>query len=567
MSNVFDVIAKIGFKADTSGLGQATKGVEALGKSAKWSNDSLKKLGEAGKRIGAVFTKAALGIGAASAGLVTLAAIANKQQSLDFFKNKAVGISADFAENLGAYFSAVGLNAESVTNSVKSMNEVLGKNSIQEMKKTGNALKALGLDFKEIQKMKPEEQFKAITSAAAGLANKQEAAAASAVLLGSDGQAMVAHLRETGKSATEAEKAMARLNMGTNRSEQGAIKMTAAMNGLSFISNTLKDTFFGLLGESLAPMIDKFNNWIIANKELINQKMEEWAPKVAKGIEQIAVGFGKVWNFLTDDATWITAKNQLEALKQLFIDLKPILYTVGAYLGIIGARLVFTSAIAGVQGLIFAFKTLTVVMMKNPIIFLAAVIIAAFASIYETVSENASFIKALWGELVDYLSVKWTVVKDAIVSGIQTVWAWFSNLLNNPFIAAIGTIFTPLLTVPAMIIKYWEPIKTFFADLYNTYLRPLISGIGKIASTFGINVAADSGSVSPVSGQTSGSFSEVVNSSSRNFNTSSNVTNNMSINVSGAGNMDEKKLAREIKRQLDGQTGKAYAAASSGVVY
>ena len=58
-----------------------------------------------------------------------------------------------------------------------------------------------------------------------------------------------------------------------------------------------------------------------------------------------------------------------------------------------------------------------------------------------------------------------------------------------PFFVAIGLLFAPWLTIPALIIKHWEPIKEFFIDLWLNVIKPLIAGVanigGKIGQFFG----------------------------------------------------------------------------------
>ncbi len=62
-------------------------------------------------------------------------------------------------------------------------------------------------------------------------------------------------------------------------------------------------------------------------------------------------------------------------------------------------------------------------------------------------------------------------VWNGIVYGVQTAITWFSNLLNNPFFAGVGVLFAPWITIPALVVKiimaHWEPIKAFFAAVWD----------------------------------------------------------------------------------------------------
>ena len=78
-------------------------------------------------------------------------------------------------------------------------------------------------------------------------------------------------------------------------------------------------------------------------------------------------------------------------------------------------------------------------------------------------------------------------VWNGIVFGVQTAIAWFSTLLENPFFAAVGVLFAPWLTIPALVVKtvinHWQPIKAFFAEIWGNIFTGaqvvwgLISGV------------------------------------------------------------------------------------------
>ena len=94
-----------------------------------------------------------------------------------------------------------------------------------------------------------------------------------------------------------------------------------------------------------------------------------------------------------------------------------------------------------------------------------------------------------WDKVVAFLTKVWNKVVDFVVGGLKKLWNKFSELLDNPFFVAIGLLFAPWLTIPALIIKHWEPIKEFFTNLWLKVIKPLIQGIanvgGKIGKFFG----------------------------------------------------------------------------------
>lgn len=75
---------------------------------------------------------------------------------------------------------------------------------------------------------------------------------------------------------------------------------------------------------------------------------------------------------------------------------------------------------------------------------------------------------------IGWVVMNWQNLIAGIKEGVSKIWNWFSGLLDNPFFAAIGTIFLPFITIPALIIKHWEPIKKFFTDLYDNIIQPIV---------------------------------------------------------------------------------------------
>ncbi|NIQ91019.1 MAG: hypothetical protein GWM98_04715 [Nitrospinaceae bacterium] len=57
---------------------------------------------------------------------------------------------------------------------------------------------------------------------------------------------------------------------------------------------------------------------------------------------------------------------------------------------------------------------------------------------------------------------------DKLIGGIKGIWNWFLKMLDNPFFAAAASIVAPWLTLPALIIKHWESVKSFFVNLWAT---------------------------------------------------------------------------------------------------
>ncbi|KKL55627.1 hypothetical protein LCGC14_2253530, partial [marine sediment metagenome] len=150
--------------------------------------------------------------------------------------------------------------------------------------------------------------------------------------------------------------------------------------------------------------------------------------------------------------------------------------------------IIFLALVVTIKAIAIAVKIYTAVqwllnvaMSANPIGLIIIGIAALIAGIVLLVLN--------WEKVVTFLRNVWNKVVNFVVGGLKKLWNKFSELLDNPFFVAIGLLFAPWLTIPALIIKHWEPIKEFFTNLWLNVIKPLIAGVanigGKIGQFFG----------------------------------------------------------------------------------
>lgn len=213
----------------------------------------------------------------------------------------------------------------------------------------------------------------------------------------------------------------------------------------------------------LKPMVDRgieiagtVRKWVSENKELINSKIVE------------------------------TFNNIKNLLKIIF----PIIIDIGK--GFAEFIKIITPLAPIIFGIILAWKAYRIAL-------LAAVLIAPIITFVKAVralmlaQKGMNVIQAIWNVLLTAnpvgliitaigvligviiaLALNW----DKVTAAVKRVWNWFSNLLDNPIIAAAALIFAPFFAIPALIIKHWEPIRDFFIGLWEA-IRPIIEGVGK----------------------------------------------------------------------------------------
>ncbi len=253
--------------------------------------------------------------------------------------------------------------------------------------------------------------------------------------------------------------------------------------------STLKDNInlaFGAIGTVALPIIKSFVDtgieaaqsivaWAKANEKLIQSGLEQFILVVTgifetlgPPIDNIIKAIQKVGSVILDIIGTVLSPfiDTNKTMKEGFEEFAGVLDIVA---GVIDA---FAEGIRFLKPLIVPLVTvlgiwtiaqwaLNAAMTANPI-GLIVVGIAAFIA------------------LIGILVTNWDAIVKAIGDGINDIWNWFSGLLDNPFFVAIGVIFLPFITIPALIRKHWEPIKQFFLDIWNKILVPFGIWIGEI---------------------------------------------------------------------------------------
>lgn len=231
--------------------------------------------------------------------------------------------------------------------------------------------------------------------------------------------------------------------------------MAIASQTFSGKMSTLKDNLnltAAAIGKTLLPMVKGYldqatkmagtiKDWVSANQEMIGQKIEKTISTIVKVVKVL----WKLW-----DSGLIPA---LIAGIATFQILLPIITSlIGIY------KLWSTSQL-----------TLNAIIAANPI-GLIVLGIAALIAIIVLLVKNWDWVKEKFFQFVDFMK-----------EGIQKIWNWFSGLLENPFFTGIMLAFAPWLTIPALILKHWQPIMDFFSKMIDT----VGGAIGKAADFLG----------------------------------------------------------------------------------
>lgn len=389
--------------------------------------------------------KAAVGITALSTALVVGAGAVNSMKLESDNMSRAMGANIQTVEAVTSGIKGIGLSAENVTDLYEEMNNKLGESAgIEEITAVTESLGILGLEFQAIKKLSPEDQFKAITDAALKMEDATQAAAAADILMGGEANKIISTLRLQGRSMDDIIGNYQMLSFRTDQSRKGSEDMAKAQSKTTKIIGSLTQEVSGLLGKALAPMITKFNEFMINNKELISQNLDKLFNSIGNSVGDVGQHMEMLIGWIGD-----LGANFSEFLKW--------------------AKWVGALALA-ITGLMVALKLFIGVMtavnlvMANPIIAAVVLTVAALAGVAYLVYKN-------WDGISAWFSDMWESIKTTFNIGFEFVKTAFS--------------WSPL----GMIIENWSGITDYFAGLFGGIADMYQSTVGAVMGK--VNAAKD----------------------------------------------------------------------------
>lgn len=439
------------------GVDRMTRPVRKMGASISKMTESaevgLRKVDAATSKVTesmfGVGKKAALGIAGLTSALVVGAGAVNQMKLESDNMTRAMGANVETVEAVTSAIKGVGLTAENVTDLYEELNNSFGESAgIEEITKVTESLGILGLQFNEIKKLSPDEQFKAIADAALKMEDATQAAAAMDILLSGESNKIISTLRLQGKSMEDITKNYQMLNFRTDQSRKGAEDMAKAQSKTAKIIGSLTQEVSGLIGKALAPMIDKFNEWMINNKELISQNLDKLFNSIGNSI-------GDVGQHMETLIGWI---GDLGANFSEFVKWAK---WVGGF-------------IVALTGLSVVLKTITVLvtafnlaMAANPIVWVIAGITAAVVGLGFAVK----YIYDSWGNISDWFSNMWDSIKTTFNIGVQMVKSMFD--------------WSPMELISAQ----WDGVTNYFSNLFGGIASLYESTVGSVMGK--VNAAKD----------------------------------------------------------------------------
>jgi len=391
LRRVRDAVARIG---QVAGLGKLAGGLRGVGAAAS---------GLAGHLGGVLGPLAALGGAASVAGLGSIITdFASTADEASKFARQ-IGLSTEALTELQYAADRQGVSQEAFNTSMGafgkrlgelkagtgSLNSLLGKVNpafAQQLKLAGSTEEAFGMMMQALQNLEDPGKRAALAAAAFGRSGQEMTRMAEA---GADG---LAQLRQDARDL-----GLVISNEAGTNAESFVDTVTRFQGALTGVSNSIATKVMPVL----QPLLDKLTAWIVANRELIAQKVHAVVDRIATALRAI---------------DWASV---IAGLRGFMDRIQSVVQSVGGWenvligliavmnAGMIGAILQVGRAIVGLGGILLA----------NPILAIVAAIAGAVYAIY-----------ANWDGIVAWFQGKLAAVTAAFESGfLAGVWEVFAQ--------------------------------------------------------------------------------------------------------------------------------------------
>lgn len=424
------------------------------------------------KMLGGI-TRTAKQAGAAVIG-ISGAAIAINNATTQFDNMaKAVGLTTDSLKAWEGVLDGTGFTAEHVTDIIDEMQLKIGESTglADQITPVKEAMKILGLEFSEVAKMSPEDQFLAVASAAKEMGDSAEAAAAADILMGGESSRIIKILRTQEGSLRDLLDAQRDYNFLTEEGIKGAKESSKEFGILRRVVTSLGQDISGKAGAGIAVATAALTDFIVANNELINSG-------ITQIINGISLGFQMFGNAIT--TAWDAVSQFIPSLDGLVGNLDAVQFIGIAVAGVLG---VLTKAAIGVAA---------------PFVVMAAKValaIAVIEDLYTWFNGGDSVI----GGFVDAFANRFPNIAEAVGEVAESI----KNAFKDAFEFVLSMI-DPLMNA-------LKEIGGFFTDV-------IVGGLDRLDGFFGGNEAQN---------QTQLPVSSINNASTNN---TSNTTINQTIN-------------------------------------
>lgn len=401
-----------------AGLGELREGFGRVGESIRGVGENLRELAEKNLIVGAI------------AGGVLFELIHSTAEYGDSMlkASQKAGVGIESFEKLAYAGKLADVSQEDLSVSLGKLNKnIVG--AATGSKEMQVWFQRAHISMKQLRTENAAQIFARISDAIEKLpVDSPRRAALAMALLGKSGANLIPMLKDGSAGLKEAGDEAERFGLIMDKeAAENAEKFNDDLTRLGSVLIGVRNTIGVALMPTINALVNTFRDWIIANRELIAQRVEQFATKLAAALPDIIDGAKKFFSELKDGFDVIAKA----------VDMVGGLGNALLIIGAIQLAPLIGSLIAVGQ----AIFSLGMILLTTPVgWFLLA--IAAIAGAVYLIYKN-------WDGITAWFCDLWKGIKETV----SDAFAWFlENMSWHPL---------------ALIVNNWEPIKTFFADLWS----------------------------------------------------------------------------------------------------
>lgn len=557
-TTIRELFVKLGIKADTKAVAEYDSGINQVA-------SGMADLG----RIALIAATAVAAVTAAMiAGVVTTAAYGDEIGK----SAKQLGISTEELQKWRFAAAKAGISQEQLQIGLLTLTRALEAAS-RGSGEAINAFKEFGIEVEnEDGTLKSQTQIlRELSEVYNDMEDPVKRAALLTQIFGESGAALGPLLAE---GAEGIEELMQRAeDLGLIMSEeavQASEEFTNSMTDLTAILTGLRNKISIFLMPTLTRMINTFTEWYIANREIIDQKLEEWADRIGKALESIPKKAAAILEFFGGIKNVITLLTTAgAALVGGFFSIK----VIGPIVTILSGLLTILGAIATVLGVPLAFAAAIVAGGIVWLSFVFALLAEGAFSLFLILQDLYTFISggdSVLGALLEKIGLN--------QQAFETFWAvmsvgkdLFMSLFNLAF--ALGELYLSLL-IPAIklvgvaLSPVFDLFVAFISFVGGAAMDAIMILVGALEQAVKLinfvtgGVAGLSGVSGPDFNAGAGLGNETISNSNQTNNSS--VNQNNTINVSGAG--DPAAVGGNVADEIGNMFNTAAASFAGGAV-
>ena len=373
------------------------------------------------------------------------------------------------------------------------------------------------------------------------------------------------------ESVEEILEAQARINVQTDEGRAGALRFFYALDDVGNAVSGIKALFSGLVGEGIAPVLELFNEWVRANRDLIRTRVKQWAEGFIKVFKAITGLLKTVVGWIIDLVEFLGGLNKALRLTAILFGMWLSFKVIAALQTLLG----LTKGLTIAQGLLAARAAATKVAMMGLRAASLGLVALVLEDLYQFVTGGESVIGEFNKIIQPKIQEGISSIQDFLLSamGYTDKEIEFLKQRADVFLTQLPDKIGNALNFAVKLVKsffsFWisqgEQLIAFMGRIYDSIVSGMQWAIDKVKSgiqtikgalpSFVVNAMGGTPTPQPTNNVTNNQGGNVA------------VSNQNNITVNQQPGQSATDLARQIAKQIGEQSASAVRNNASGVVY